>query len=610
MTRLAPDLFDRRFDALLEDARARLPGLAPQWTDHNLHDPGITLIELLAWVTEAQMYGVARMRRGERDAYSALFGGAPRGPTPATGLVWLERGHAGVHARVVERDALVRQADIDEPAFHPSHRLLVVPGRIVALRTRLRDGRLLDHTRVNERAGIAFAPFGERAGPRDVLELAWECASDAGVFPPARATADGARWTLGVQCDTPPGSAGAPVPLEASLREGDARHTLAVIEDTSAGFTTSGAIVLDLSTVAGSPRTFTLELRAPGGFPRAPRVLHIEPNVLPIVEGREVTREPHVASGRPNETMELDVAGLRHGMGEPPLVVEVPDGAGLATCARHPDLANADPESRVFELDPGAGRLRFGNGINGQRLPAGAQVLLSYAVSRGADGAVPALRRWRVQGFDGVVGRNVDALAGAADAPDRHDARRHARASLRSRHALVTAADIEQAARALPGLGVARAHVLVPPRDPAPATVTLVAMQHAQGDEQARWLRAVERALAPRLPLGTRLVVRAPRRIDMQVQAVLELEASFDIASVAAAARKELHRRLDPQRPLGVGVSRSEVAAWLRTVPGVRRVQSLRLSQHGSVTETVAVPRHGLARLDDDATRIDIARPR
>ena len=53
MSKLAPDLFQKRFQHLMEIGRAQLPSLAPEWTDHNAHDPGITLMELLAWKTEA-----------------------------------------------------------------------------------------------------------------------------------------------------------------------------------------------------------------------------------------------------------------------------------------------------------------------------------------------------------------------------------------------------------------------------------------------------------------------------------------------------------------------------------------------------------------------------
>jgi len=44
-----PVLDDRSFDDLVAEARALIPALAPEWTNHNPSDPGITLIELFAW---------------------------------------------------------------------------------------------------------------------------------------------------------------------------------------------------------------------------------------------------------------------------------------------------------------------------------------------------------------------------------------------------------------------------------------------------------------------------------------------------------------------------------------------------------------------------------
>jgi len=30
--------------------------IAPEWTDHNIHDPGVTLLRLFAWLTESLIY--------------------------------------------------------------------------------------------------------------------------------------------------------------------------------------------------------------------------------------------------------------------------------------------------------------------------------------------------------------------------------------------------------------------------------------------------------------------------------------------------------------------------------------------------------------------------
>lgn len=56
-----PDLDTRRFDDLVAEMRAMIPQLAPEWTNHNASDPGIALMELVAWVVEANLYRANRI---------------------------------------------------------------------------------------------------------------------------------------------------------------------------------------------------------------------------------------------------------------------------------------------------------------------------------------------------------------------------------------------------------------------------------------------------------------------------------------------------------------------------------------------------------------------
>src|SRR5215213_11528613 len=130
MTQLAPNLFQRRFGDLMEIGRARIPALSPEWTDHNAHDPGITLMELLAWVAEGQLYSLSHVRRDERTAYAALLGLSPSGTRSATGLIWPDyqdpNSPAATYrkAMVIPEDASIFLSDTDEPIFTPVQRLL------------------------------------------------------------------------------------------------------------------------------------------------------------------------------------------------------------------------------------------------------------------------------------------------------------------------------------------------------------------------------------------------------------------------------------------------------------------------------------------------------
>jgi predicted phage baseplate assembly protein len=52
-----PNLDDLRFQQdLVDEARRRIVRYCPEWTDYNVSDPGITLIELFAWMTEKLIY--------------------------------------------------------------------------------------------------------------------------------------------------------------------------------------------------------------------------------------------------------------------------------------------------------------------------------------------------------------------------------------------------------------------------------------------------------------------------------------------------------------------------------------------------------------------------
>src|SRR5262245_46052459 len=70
-----PDLDDRRYEDLVEEARASIPHLYPGWTDHNPSDPGITLVELFAWLVEMVLYRINRVTPQTYDVFLKLLNG-------------------------------------------------------------------------------------------------------------------------------------------------------------------------------------------------------------------------------------------------------------------------------------------------------------------------------------------------------------------------------------------------------------------------------------------------------------------------------------------------------------------------------------------------------
>src|SRR5215831_7297650 len=52
----SPQLDDLRYDAVVQQLLRRIPVYAPEWTDWNDSDPGVTLIQLFAYLAEQVGY--------------------------------------------------------------------------------------------------------------------------------------------------------------------------------------------------------------------------------------------------------------------------------------------------------------------------------------------------------------------------------------------------------------------------------------------------------------------------------------------------------------------------------------------------------------------------
>jgi hypothetical protein len=78
-----PNLDDRSYADLTAQAQSLIPSLYPEWTNHNPSDPGITLVELLAWLTEMLMFQVDQIPPANTGKFLKLLNGPPPAGTPA-----------------------------------------------------------------------------------------------------------------------------------------------------------------------------------------------------------------------------------------------------------------------------------------------------------------------------------------------------------------------------------------------------------------------------------------------------------------------------------------------------------------------------------------------
>ena len=79
----ARNLDDQTYEQIVKTAEGRLPWLCPAWTDHNAHDPGITILELMAWYKEMQQYHMNQFTDKLRCKLLKLVGIRRRPAAPA-----------------------------------------------------------------------------------------------------------------------------------------------------------------------------------------------------------------------------------------------------------------------------------------------------------------------------------------------------------------------------------------------------------------------------------------------------------------------------------------------------------------------------------------------
>lgn len=148
-----PKLDDQKYSEIVEAAKRRIPVIFPEWTDFNEHDPGITIIELFAWLKEMQQYTLDRIPDSTREAMLLLAGAEPYNPAPAeVRLVFSGEAPEKLPAGSYAVSADGTEFMLDEP----------FTGQRFSVRSIFMSSAegFVDVTGISSEPGTAFYPFG------------------------------------------------------------------------------------------------------------------------------------------------------------------------------------------------------------------------------------------------------------------------------------------------------------------------------------------------------------------------------------------------------------------------------------------------------------------
>lgn len=109
-----PNLDTNDYETLMQEGLAILPAYTDSWTDYNPHDPGITIIELLAWMADINSYRLNRVGEEHYLAFLKLLGTQPKysqDPNKSLDKTVIELGKSNGYAK--QRFMLGDDIDID-----------------------------------------------------------------------------------------------------------------------------------------------------------------------------------------------------------------------------------------------------------------------------------------------------------------------------------------------------------------------------------------------------------------------------------------------------------------------------------------------------------------
>ncbi|WHZ21122.1 MAG: hypothetical protein OJF47_000234 [Nitrospira sp.] len=168
MALLLPNLDDRSWADLADEGRALIPVYGPEWTNHNASDPGITLVELLAWITEMDIFRLNQISDAARLRFLALVGVSTRPPLPASAVLSFALGKGSGPVTIPQGlEFFGQDAGGIDVRYQTTCEITAVPGALAALQFSGTAG--FQNLTPSWRRRMALSPFGPEPAPGAAL---------------------------------------------------------------------------------------------------------------------------------------------------------------------------------------------------------------------------------------------------------------------------------------------------------------------------------------------------------------------------------------------------------------------------------------------------------
>lgn len=654
---LLPDLDDRTYDDLLREVRTRIARYAPEWrpgasawTDVNDSDPGVTLAQVFAWLSEMLIYRLNKAPALNYVKFLQLIGIElkPAGPARADVTFGVDPAFPQPIVRVPQRAQLSADAGDGGPTliFETVRALVAFRAVLEAVVGYDPDTAFTPFGSANAQAAQPFVPFGPRAPEGAFLAFGFQdpAGLPSEVLDLAFVTAGDGQGISRLACDGASAAAVSPAVLAWEYHDGAAWRALTLLRDDTLALTRSGHVLLRLpaagipisakGTLTPSDPVTRYWLRARvvrSQYSKVPSLLAVRANTTEVEQAETIRHEVVGGSdGSRNQRVRLRNQPILNGSLQ--LFIEVSD-EGPQLWHEVQDLFGSGPSDNHYVLNRTSGEIRFGDGVNGNvpvayvGNPGGNIVAREYRTGGGRRGNVPAgaisTLVTAVLGIDPAAVSNLQAAHSGRDEETLEEAKKRAPGSLRSRDRAVTAEDFEylatqaadvKRAKALPGYHPDFPHQRLP------GLVSVIVVPDADPRQPMPipsdgTLRSVCRFLDERRLITTEVFVLKPHYQRVEVRGDVVVLDSADAAQVHEDVAASLIEYFHPLRggengrgwPFGGTIHYSRVYQRVFAIPGVASIARLVIvldDEEQRECTDVPIARHGLLYSTDHAVSV------
>ena len=384
-------LDDENYKDIIEDMRNRIISIYPEWNDFNYHDPGITLLEMFAWIKESQQYFLDQIGEDNYRAFLKLLGYETKGTTPAITDIFVDLPEDSVKSEMMIREGTAFSGnDIEFRALMDSN---VIKGDVKSFMRLDRNGNVVEkigHNQIDFMDEIEFSPFGDDSNDEFVVETHIPLKKNTDYILYLSIYNDYPRKRNRITKNLP--IAFAELSMEAFTVAGI--DDINIISDSTYAFVQSGAIRFRLSNdmaeseIAGE-KGYYIRIKAKDSrYTLAPVIKKLSFNRVKLVQKSksELEGSEYEEYGLPNQKIKLNVENI---VAED-FLVEVSDALGdghFEEWQQVRDFSLADKESKCYRLDDKNGIVIFGDCVRGLA-PEGTVRIKQCYVCKGADGNV------------------------------------------------------------------------------------------------------------------------------------------------------------------------------------------------------------------------------